>query len=70
LAQMGAWGRRHTPASHELSVRAQLLEEGGPKLWAKFMDELRHLHLGAPAPKASVFARLRAAYEEAMAESR
>jgi hypothetical protein len=65
-----AWGGRHTPASHELSVRAQLLEEGGPKLWAKFMDELRHLHLGAPAPKASVFARLRAAYEEAMAESR
>jgi DNA-binding HxlR family transcriptional regulator len=69
LAQMGAWGRRHTPASHELSVRAQLLEEGGPKLWAKFMDELRHLHLGAKAPKASIFARLRAAYEEAMAES-
>src|SRR6478672_6383060 len=30
LAQMGAWGRRHTPASEELSIRAQLLEEGGP----------------------------------------
>src|SRR3546814_5346724 len=25
LAQMGAWGRRHTPASEELSIRAQLL---------------------------------------------
>jgi DNA-binding HxlR family transcriptional regulator len=30
LAHMGAWGRRHTPASRELSIRAQLLEEGGP----------------------------------------
>ena len=32
LAQMGAWGRRHTPASKELSIRAQLLEEGGERL--------------------------------------
>src|SRR5690606_15923025 len=30
LAQMGAWGRRFTPATRELSIRAQLLEEGGP----------------------------------------
>ena len=62
LAQMGAWGRRHTPATRELSVRAQLLEEGGPKLWSEFMAELRHLHLGAPQPAESVFARLQAAY--------
>jgi DNA-binding HxlR family transcriptional regulator len=68
LAQMGAWGRRHTPVSKELSVRAQILEEGGPKLWSKFMDELRHLHLGAPQPKVSVFAQLQSAYEAAMAE--
>jgi DNA-binding HxlR family transcriptional regulator len=67
LAQMGAWGRRHRPASDELSVRAQLLEEGGPAMWKDFMAELRHLHLGAPAPKISVFARLQAAYEAAMA---
>src|SRR5262249_44097825 len=33
MAHMGAWGRRHTPASRELSVRAQLLEEGGPRMW-------------------------------------
>jgi hypothetical protein len=64
---MGAWGLRHTPASRELSVRAKLLEDGGPKLWAEFMAELRHLHLGAPAPKVSVFAKLQAAYEAAMA---
>ena len=69
LAQLGAWGRRHTPASRELSVRAQILEKGGPKLWPKFMDELRHLHLKAPRPKVSVFARLRSAYEAAMAEA-
>src|SRR5580658_3381966 len=69
LAQMGAWGRRHTPVSRELSVRAQLLEEGGPKLWSKFMQELRHLHLDAPRPRVSVFAQLRSAYEAAMAEA-
>jgi hypothetical protein len=56
------------PASRELSVRAQILENGGSKLWAEFMEELRHLHLGAPAPEASVFARLQAAYEAALAE--
>ena len=70
LAQMGAWGRRHTPVSEELSIRAQILEEGGPKLWQKFMEELRHLHLGARAPKVSVFARLQDAYEKAAARAR
>jgi DNA-binding HxlR family transcriptional regulator len=69
LAQMGAWGRRHTPASRELSVRAQILEEGGPELWSEFSEELRHLHLGAPRPSASVFARLQAAYEAEVAAS-
>ena len=70
LAQMGAWGRRHMPASKELSVRAELLENGGPKLWLRFMDELRHLHLGSPRPKISVFAQLQSAYEAAVAETR
>jgi DNA-binding HxlR family transcriptional regulator len=69
LAQMGAWGRRHTPASRELSVRAQILEEGGPALWSEFMEELRHLHLGAPRPAESVFARLQSAYEAEVAAS-
>jgi len=67
LAQMGAWGRRYTPASRELSVRAQILEEGGPALWSEFMAELRHLHLGAPPPSESVFAQLQAAYEAEVA---
>jgi DNA-binding HxlR family transcriptional regulator len=67
MAVMGSWGLRHTPASHELSVRAQLLEQGGPPLWSAFMDELRHLHLGAAPPEASVIAQLQSAYLAAMA---
>ena len=66
LAMMGAWGRRHTPASRELSVRAELLEKGGAPLWTAFMDELRHLHLGARRPARSVLAELQAAYAKAM----
>lgn len=62
LAQMGAWGRRHTRVSEELSIRAELLEDGGPDMWAAFMGELRALHLGAPVPERSVFAELQAAY--------
>jgi DNA-binding HxlR family transcriptional regulator len=73
LAQMAAWGRHHLPVTEELSIRAQLLEEGGPKLWADFMDELRETHLGPqarrkPRPRGpSVFERLRKAYEEVVA---
>jgi DNA-binding HxlR family transcriptional regulator len=69
LAQMAVWGRKYLPVSEELSIRAQLLEEGGPKLWAEFMDELRESHLGiVPKRKAkiSVGMRLRAAYELVM----
>ena len=67
LVQMGAWGRRHTPASPELSIRARLLEEGGPPMWEAFMAELRSLHLGAPAPERSVLTELRAAFATAFA---
>lgn len=63
LAHMGAWGRRHTPASKELSIRAQLLEDGGAPTWKAFMAELRGIHLGAPAPRRSVLAELQAAFE-------
>ncbi|MET3790589.1 winged helix-turn-helix transcriptional regulator [Aquamicrobium terrae] len=66
FAAMGAWGRRHTPVSRQLSVRAELLEKGGPDLWEAFMAELRSLHLDAPQPARSVFAELQAAYLEAM----
>ena len=73
LAQMAVWGRKHLPVSEELSIRAQLLEEGGPKLWAEFMDELRERYLGIPQKKKariSVGARLQAAYEVVMERRR
>jgi hypothetical protein len=46
----------------------KILEDGGPKLWSEFMEELRHLHLEAPAPRGSVFSRLQSAYEAAIAK--
>jgi len=69
IAQLGAWGRRHLSPSRELSIRAELLEEGGPELWEEFMDELREQHLGIarPAGSESVFDRLQAAYEAELA---
>ncbi len=63
LVQMGAWGRRYTPASPAMSIRAQLLEEGGPPLWEAFMAELRARHVGGPPVERSVLAELQAAYE-------
>jgi len=65
LAALGAWGRRWLPVTEELSIRAQLLEEGGPPLWERFMAELREAHLGIPAGTAGPTVRdeLQAAYE-------
>jgi len=74
LAQMAGWGRKYLPVTEELGIRARLLGEGGPKMWAAFMDELRETHLGAPAgtaaksPRASVTAKLQAAYEAVVAK--
>jgi DNA-binding HxlR family transcriptional regulator len=70
LAHMGAWGRRHTPVSHELSVRAELLEKGGEPMWEAFMTELRSIHLGAPAPRRSVLAELQAAFDRTVRRRR
>ena len=69
FAEMGAWGNRFLPVSEELSIRAQLLEEGGRPLWNDFMQELRVLHLGATRDpqKPSVFEHLQAAYQEVVA---
>ena len=47
FAQLGAWARRYTPATEEPSIRARLLEDGGPVLWHQFMSELAHVHLDA-----------------------
>jgi len=67
FAMMGAWGRRFLPVTEELSIRAELLEDGGPALWDDFMEELRAIHLGAPQPARSVFGELREAYEATVA---
>jgi DNA-binding HxlR family transcriptional regulator len=65
LAQIGAWGRRHLPVSEELSIRAELLEKGGPRMWDAFMAELRELHLGKKrrGKPQSVRLKLQKAYE-------
>jgi DNA-binding HxlR family transcriptional regulator len=67
LAQMAGWGFKYLPVSEELGIRAKLLSEGGPKMWAEFMDELRAAHLGKKLRRkagAGVGQRLQAAYEK------
>lgn len=66
FAQIGAWGRKWLAVSEELSIRAELLEKGGPEMWGRFMEELRAEHLGKPltaeAGRIPVRAELQAAY--------
>ncbi len=71
LAQMSGWGYKYLPVSEELGIRAKLLSEGGPKMWAEFMDELRETHLGMKRRKkagASVGERLQEVYQRVMAK--
>ncbi len=76
LAVIGAWGRRHLPVSEDLSIRAELLEEGGPALWEEFMADLRKTHIEDPIGGANgsvtspVLARLTAAFLEVRARMR
>ena len=73
LAQMSAWGWKYLPVTEALGIRARLLQEGGPKMWAELMAELRVGHLGKRASGKtktgadSVMARLQAAYEAVIA---
>jgi DNA-binding HxlR family transcriptional regulator len=73
MAQLGAWGRKWLPVSEELETRARLMDEGGPELWAQFMDELHEEHIADPTGRVdpfragSVRARLQAAFEEVAA---
>lgn len=72
---LGTWGSKHLPASEELSVAAQVLEEGGPRMWERFMSELCEEHLKGStnsrfeAGDDSVTLALRVAYEKAVAGS-
>ena len=64
MAQLGDWGARWLPTAAELAVRAELLADGGPELWSRFMCELREVHLrGGVFPEDGVLAELTAAYE-------
>ena len=82
LMEMNAWGHKYLSASR-LRFLAQVLEEGGLKLRAEFMAELRETHLrksSTPKKKARgprkstrIFAmqkKLQAAYEAALAKRR
>ncbi len=71
LAQMAGWGFKYLDVSEELGIRAQLLSDGGPKMWAELMDELRESHLGAKRRRKyhpSVGERLQAAYQAVVAK--
>lgn len=71
LATLGAWGSAFLPVSPELSIRARILDEGGPELWEQFMDELREQHLGIPrsAERPSVSEELERAYRSMTAHT-
>jgi hypothetical protein len=70
IAAIGAWGRRHLPVSEDLSIRAELLENGGPALWDDFMNDLRAIHIADPiggangSGKSPVLMRLTKAFLE------
>lgn len=65
MAQLGAWGFRWLPTSAELAIRAELLADGGPEMWSRFMDELREVHLrGGVFPDDGVLAELTAAHDQ------
>ncbi len=64
FAHLGAWGARWLPTTPELTIRAQLLEHGGPEMWTRFMNELRDTHLhNQPPTDDGVLAELNAAYQ-------
>jgi DNA-binding HxlR family transcriptional regulator len=78
LMEMVAWGHKCVPASR-LKGLAQVLEQGGPKLRAEFMSELRKTHIRKPVankkpqrPTKSTqivaTRKIQAAYEAALAE--
>ena len=80
LMEMVAWGHKYLPAPWVKGL-AQVLEEGGPKLRAEFMAELREIHLRKPSATKRVrrqtkstrllaIQKLRAAYEPTLAKGK
>lgn len=72
LVAFGTWGREHRETTPELTIRQQLMEEGGPAMVADLMDELRAHHLGVELPPSEgprASERLRTAYEEVVSRT-
>lgn len=70
IIELGAWGARWLPTTPELSIRAELLAEGGHEMRERFMDELRSIHLEHhPRPSDGVLAELDAAYERVASQA-
>jgi DNA-binding HxlR family transcriptional regulator len=46
IAQIGLWGRAYHPDSPRVGPHIWDMMEGGPKAWARFMADLRAIHLG------------------------
>ena len=70
IVELGDWGSRWLPTTPELAVRARLLADGGPDIRARFMGELRAIHLDhQPPPDDGVLAELDAAYRRVAADS-
>lgn len=71
MAALGAWGSKWLPVTEDLSIRATTLDAGGPKLWERFMAELREEHLGISSGSRSgrktVRHKLQEAYEAVLA---
>ncbi len=49
FAALGSWGLRQPQTTKPLRARARMLAKGGQPMWDDLMDELRIMHLGAPA---------------------
>lgn len=48
LVQMVGWGHKYLPVSKQHGLAAQVIMYGGPKMWRRFMSELRVEHLHKP----------------------
>jgi DNA-binding HxlR family transcriptional regulator len=53
MISIGTWGNKHLPASPIKGPFFAYVHEQGPEVWEELADDLRHRHLGSPAPKPS-----------------
>lgn len=54
MIMIGTWGNKNLPASPITGPFFPYVHGQGPKVWQELADDLRHRHLGGPAPKSSV----------------